>query len=220
MSCDHQTVSSWLDSYLEGRLSAEQKRRYDDALANCAECREVHRQGEVLFQLAAGWQDQDVPVWHRTAYAARPVHRQTAWLNWTAIGASCLSLLLVIFQFELSTEDGLTLSFGGRQAEQRVEQQLAQFQTATVDLLRDELSDFSEDQSAANQLLLAEWMDRSRQERRQDMEFLMTTWEAQRFQDRRQTDEHLSSLARNQIESDQFMNEFLQSVGYFERGSL
>lgn len=220
MSCNHLLVSTTLEDYLDGRLGGAQGRRFEEAMAACAQCREVHEQAVRLRSMAEQWQQSKVPRWHRTLWVTRPVRQGDNRLGWIALAASCCSLLLVLFRFELSVQDGLYISFGGKQAQQRMERQMAAIQTETVSLLGEELAAFMQQQDSANRLLLADWAESNRQERRQDMEFLMGSWEAQRFADRQRTEERLSYLARNQIESDQYLNELIETVGYTSRGPL
>jgi anti-sigma factor RsiW len=216
MSCDHQLINDHLVDYIEGRLDKPLRRACEQALVDCALCRDAHEQALSFTRLAAEWDDEAVPAWHRTRFAARPVQRQPAWLGWGALGTSCLTLLLVVFQLEISVDDGLLISFGGSQREAQLQAQLEmRWEALQADQnarLETELAAFATAQNSSNRLLLAEWMEQSRNERRQDVEFIMTAWESQRYRDLQRTDEQLGYLARNQIESDQYLNELAQNL--------
>lgn len=216
MSCDHQLLTDHLVDYIEGRLEQPLRRACELALVDCAVCRDAHEQALGFARLATDWEDEPVPAWNRGRFAARPVQRQPAWLHWGALGTSCLSLLLVVFQLEISVEDGLLISFGGSQREAQLQAQLeARWEVLQADQnarLETELAAFATAQGSANRLLLAEWMEQSRNERRQDVEFIMTAWESQRYRDLQRTDEQLGYLVRNQIESDQYLNELAQNI--------
>ncbi|MDT8399312.1 MAG: hypothetical protein RQ899_11915 [Pseudomonadales bacterium] len=215
MSCDHQLITDYLDAYIKGTLDPVLRKKCDEALLQCGRCHECHARALEFCHLSGQWEEQDVPSWHRVRYAVKP-RQQYNWLSWTALATSCLTLVLVVGKVEVSADRGLMISFGGQQSEARVQarvaQQLEMFRTVEKQVLETRFADFSQKQNSANLLLLADWQNRNRQERRQDMEFLMTSWERQRFQDRRQTDERLSYLAQNQIDSDQYLNELLRTA--------
>lgn len=216
MSCDHQLLTDHLIDYIEERLDQPLRRACEQVLDNCPVCRDAHEQARGFARLATEWDDEPVPAWHRTRFAARPVQRQPDWLQWGALGTSCLSLLLVVFQLEISVEDGLLISFGGSQREAQLQAQFdSRWEVLQADQnvrLETELAAFAAAQGSANRLLLAEWMEQSRNERRQDVEFIMTAWESQRNRDLQRTDEQLGYLVRNQIESDQYLNELAQNI--------
>lgn len=224
MSCDHQLMAERVCDYVEGSLPPSLKSRCDAALEHCAHCREIHAQALEFYQLAARWQDRPVPEWHRTRFAVQPPRRPTPWLSLASLAASGLALLMVVLQLEISTDNGLLISFGGSQTEARVQAQVAR-QLAAWGEARDgeidaRLSDFAQQQTALNRVVLAEWMDRSRDERRQDLSFILSAWETQRFRDQRQLDERLDYLATSQIESNEYLNELLRTVEFPQRGDL
>lgn len=224
MPCDHQLITLHLLDYIEGRLSGELRSKCEEALLHCPDCRASHEQALVFAGLSHEWQTQAVPKWHRTRFAVQPRRQQFNWLSWSALATSCLTLLLVVFQLEISTGDGLHISFGGAQRERQMQAalatQLEQFRSDSTQNIKEQLAEFSLGQNTANRLLLSEWLDKGRTERSQDMEFIMTTWESQRFADRQRTEEGLSYLARNQIQSDQYLNELLQNSASWQGDAL
>lgn len=223
MSCDHRLIEENLTDFLEGRLAPELARQCEAMVAACPHCAESCDQARRLYRLSEQWQPREVPGWHRTAWAVKPPVKQSGWVSWTAMATSCLAIVLVVLQLEVSTGNGLTISFGGQQAEQRlataVASAMADYRREQDLLLTARFDAFSEQQKLDNRLLLSEWADNSRQERRDDLNFIMSAWETQRFQDQRQINQRFSSLASNQIESDQVINDLMRNANYIQRGT-
>jgi len=218
MSCDHRFIEENLHDFLEGRLAPELDRQCRQILDNCAQCAQVYEQANALYRIGDQWQDVEVPEWHRARYAVKPPVQNSHWMNWAAMAASLCAVVLVVFQMEVSTDDGLTISFGGRLSEQRMEQSLAE----AIDTYRQEqdvqlttfLAEYADQQEISNQLLLSEWSDQNRRERRDDLNFIMSAWEDQRYEDQRQYNRRFDTLANNQIESDQFVNTLARNVNF------
>ena len=222
MSCDHKFIQENFMEFLEGKLAPALEAKGQAILDECPHCAETCARARHLYRLGEQWPERKVPDWHRTAFAVKPPVRETGWLSWAAMATSCIAVLLVVFRLEMTTGNGLTISFGGGQAEQRMEQMLAatiaQYQLEQDALLTARLDNFIQDQELANQLQLSEWSDNNRQERRNDMNFIMSAWETQRFQDQRQINSRLNTLASSQIESDQYINDLARNVNNTQRG--
>jgi preprotein translocase subunit SecD len=60
---------------------------------------------------------------------------------------------------------------------------------------------------------LANWIEKNRDERQQDIKFVMTGWQSQRYEDLKNVDQRFAYLADNQIENNQAINQLIQSVG-------
>ena len=222
MSCDHKLIQENLNDYLEGNLAPALARQCESAIAGCPHCADTCARARRLYRLGEAWQDRKVPDWHRTRHAVKPPVREPGWMNWAALATSCVAVLLVVFRLEITTGNGLTISFGGRQAEQRMEQAmaaaLAEYREEQALLLATRFDAFAEQQEISNQLLLSEWADNTRQERRDDLSFIMSAWETQRFQDQRQINRRFDTLASSQIESDRFINDLARNVNSTQRG--
>ena len=222
MSCDHKLIQENLTDFLEGKLAPELEARCESIIAACPHCAETCTKAQRLYRLGEQWRERQVPDWHRTAYAVKPPVREASWLSWGAMATSCLAILLVVFRLEVTTGNGLTISFGGGQAQQHMEQALAkaitQYQQQQDSVLAVRLEEFASQQELNNQLLLSEWSDLNRRERRDDLNFIMSAWETQRFQDQRQISRRFDTLASSQIESDQFINDLARNVNYTQRG--
>lgn len=224
MSCDHQLITDYLIDYLEGNLGDDLRQQCDAAIKNCSICSDTVQRAQTFSNFSTEWQSEPVPKWHRMNYLTRPTARPSHWLNWSAIATSCVAILLVVFRLEISTDNGLLISFGGGQEEERIRSeitaQLEDFKAAYEYNLNTKLAEFSNNQNIANRLLMSDWTEQNRQAWRQDLELLTTSWENQRFSDKQQTSEQFSYLTRNQIESDQVVNQLLRHVDLKERGSL
>lgn len=217
MSCDHQTLADHVCDYIEGKVPPVVRARCDDAVQNCAHCRDVHAQALEFYQLAGKWQDQAVPDWNRARFVVPPTRQpHGSWLGWSALAASVTAICLVLLRVEISTDEGLLISFGGTQTEARVQAlvaaELARHDTEHELLLDARFDEFSADQLVANQLLLARWQEATRAERRQELGLLMASWQSQRFEDQQEVINQLTTLANDQIESNQYINVLLRNA--------
>jgi hypothetical protein len=225
MSCDHQILTDHVWAWIEGSLSPEQSARCEDAVRHCAQCRDSHAQALEFHQLAARWQEQQVPHWNRARFAIPPARpARGVWLNLGALAASLTAIFLVLLRVEISTTNGLWISLGGSQTEARVQElladELARYTAAQELLVETRLTEFAADQLNANQLLLARWQESGRAERRQELGFLMSSWQAQRFQDQQEFNNQLNQLTNSQIENTQYLNALMQNVTLNRRNGL
>ena len=222
MSCDHQTLAEHVCDYIDGKVPPVVRTRCDEALQHCAHCREIHAQALEFHALAGSWRDQPVPDWSRARFAVAPARpAQASWLAWGALAASVMAIFLVLLRVEVSTTNGLLISFGGTQTEARVQElvaaELARHTAEQDVLLAVRLDDFTADQLTANQLLFARWQDTVRAERRQELGLLVAAWQSQRIEDRQEFNSQLTSLASDQIESNQYLNALLQNAALLRR---
>jgi len=219
MLCDHQLVIEHINDYVENKIkSPELKRQMEQMFEQCSDCRETHQQCVKMYQMSHDWQEQPVPEWHRTNFAVRPPVKSSLWLNLSSLATSSLAILMVIFQLEINSGvNGLTISFGGSQAESKiaemVESQLAEYKNQQQKEFQLQMKNELEKQDTRTKLRLATWMEKSREERQQDLKFVMTGLESQRYEDRKQIDQQVAYLADNQIENNQVINQLIQSVG-------
>jgi hypothetical protein len=222
MSCDHQVLADHVCDYIEGKVSPVLRARCDEAVQQCAHCRAIHAQALEFYQLAAEWREQAAPDWNRARFAVAPARQpQGPRLSWMALAASVTAIVLVLLRVEISTADGLLISFGGSQTDARVQALVAaelDRHVAAQDLLLEaRFNEFASDQLSANQLLLARWQETSRAERRQELGFLMSSWQSQRFEDQQQFNNQLTSLTNDQIENNQYLNALLQNAAFPRR---
>ncbi|MGX5174743.1 anti-sigma factor family protein [Aliikangiella sp. IMCC44653] len=216
MLCDHQLVSEHLIDYCEGKLSSTNRNLFEQAIEQCDDCRETYRQAMVLPELAKQWHEQSVPEWHRTEFAVRPRATKASWLNWTALGASACAILMVLFQVNINAHNGgIQITFGGQadaQIEELVEQRLAEFKQQQNLLLEARFVAQTDKLTTANKLLMADLMEKTRDERREDLNFIITGIQTQRYEDQQKVEQRLSYLAENQIENNQYLNQLIQSA--------
>lgn len=225
MSCDHQLIAEHICDYIEGNLPPALAAGCSAALQHCAHCSGVHARALEFCQLASGWQEQPVPDWPRARPALQPPGTQAQrWPAFAALATSLCVAALVLLQVEVSTANGLWISFGGQQTDARVravlDAELARY-TATRDgVLEARLAEFTASQSIANELLFARWQEENRDERREELGFLMSGWQAQRYEDYQALNTQLGRLSSGQRETSQYLNALLQTVANDRRNDL
>lgn len=217
MSCDHQLLAEHVCDYIDGTLPPAVRARCDEALLHCGHCRDIHAQAREFLMLAGSWREQPVPDWNRARFAVAPArHAHGSWPAWSALAASIVAIALVLLRVEVSTANGLLISFGGTQTDSRVQAlvaaELERHAAAQEVLLDARLDDFTAEQLTANQLLFARWQETLRAERRQELGLLVASWQSQRFEDRQEIDTRLTSLASDQIENTQYLNALLRNA--------
>jgi len=217
MLCDHQLVIEHVNDYVEDKVSIELKQQMEQTFEKCSDCRETYQQCVKMYQMSHNWQEQAVPEWHRTSFAVRPPVKSSNWLNWSSLATSSLAILMVIFQLEINSGvNGVTISFGGNQAESKiatmVESQLAEYKNQQQKQFQIKMENELEKQDTRTKLRLATWMEKNREERQQDLKFVMSGWQSQRFEDRKLIDQQVAYLADNQIENNQVINQLMQKV--------
>lgn len=217
MSCDHEVMAQHVCDYIEGKAPPVIRTRCGEALQQCAHCREIHAQALEFHALAGSWRDEPVPDWNRARFAVAPARAsQRYWPAWGALAMSIVAIMLVLLRVEVSTTNGLLISFGGTQTESRVQElvaaELERHAAAQALLLDARLDDFTADQLTTNQLLFARWQETARAERRQELGLLVASWQSQRIEDRKELDGQITSLASDQIENNQYLNALLQNA--------
>lgn len=220
MHCDHKIVSEHLLDYIDAgynqsKLSPAVQKQVEQALNQCDSCQSAYRQAINLHQAAHAWTEQPVPEWHRTEYAVRPRQNSLSWLNWSAMATSTLAILMVIFQVQITTHDnGFNIAFGGAantQVTALVEQKLAQYKKQQALMLDARFVAENDKYIMANKIMLVDIMQQTRNERHDDLSFLITGIQTQRFEDQNKVEKRLAYLADNQIENNQYINQLMQS---------
>jgi 23S rRNA pseudoU1915 N3-methylase RlmH len=120
---------------------------------------------------------------------------------------------MVIFNVQLiSNESGLHISFAGAPEQQQVKS-IVQSETAKLEqAFNKKLQLALNAQQASTRLMLADWLEKTRQERRDDLNFLITGIQTQRLEDQQELESRLSLIAENQLQNSQFINQFIQSA--------
>lgn len=217
MSCDHLLIATHVIDMLDNTLPPALKERCEQTIQQCEHCRDVYTQAQRYAQMAADWKDQEVPEWNRARHAVLPVRRdQAPWLSWGALAASVAAVMLVVLRVEVSTANGLMISFGGKQTETIVQQQvaaaLASYSAEQQTQLDARFAEFTQGQATSTELLFSRWQDTNRAERRQELNYLLTGWQNQRYQDQRVVSAQLTELASDQIANRQDLNAIMQTV--------
>ncbi len=216
MRCDHKLVSEHLIDYIDNQLSPTVKKQFEQSIDNCSDCMATYHQALQMQQAAFKWQNEPVPNWHRTEYAVRPKQSSNGWLNWGAMATSTLAILMVVFQVNIqSSETGFSVAFGGQsnaQVEKLVNDRINQYQQSQAALLDARLASQTEKLQAANKIAMNDLLVKTRDERRDDLSFLVTGIQSQRQQDKSKINQRLTAIAENQIENNQYLNQLIQSA--------
>lgn len=216
MLCDHQLINTHLFDYIDEKLSPAVKKQVEQAINNCQHCQETYHQALQLHQSSYQWVDQPVPNWHRTRYAIKPQQRAFNWLSWGALATSTAAILMVIFQVQINTSDkGINIAFGNQinsQVESLVEKKMLEYKKQQALLLDARFVAESDKQATANQLMMVKLVEKTRNERRDDLNFLITGIQTQRFEDQAKVEKRINYLAENQIENNQYINQLVQSA--------
>jgi len=170
-----------------------------------------------LSQAAIEWQPQAVMPWHRTSYAVKPHQSANNWVSWGALVTSSMAILMVFFQLTIDfNPSGIQISFAEGHSKQQIQDlvatELLNYQQQQDKLFNQKMQQAIEKQNTLASLRLAEWLEKNRLERQQDIRFVMTGWQSQRYHDQETVDQQLSYIAENQIANNQAINQLLQTT--------
>ena len=124
-----------------------------------------------------------------------------------------LVLVLVLVNAQVSTSKGLQVSFGEKDfltnadLEQKITSLQSQLNDQQSEQLQRNVANLSSRQVATNQLLLKTILERSREERREDIDTLLTNWYLSQNYQTEQTNESLRTLLFNQVEDRRNINQ-------------
>ncbi len=215
MHCDHQLITTHIYDYIDGKLTPTVGKQVELALSQCDTCQSTYRKAVDLLQISQQWTDQAVPEWHRTEYAVRPRQNKSTWISWSALATSTLAIVMVLFQVQITSSDnGFTIAFG-KQTDAQIaillDRKLNQYKQEQANLLEAKFATQTTVQMNNNKLLVADILEKSREERRDDLSFLITGIQTQRFEDQQKVEKRLAYLADNQIENNQFINNLIET---------
>ncbi|MFN3235968.1 MAG: zf-HC2 domain-containing protein [Pseudomonadales bacterium] len=201
MNSDCQDIRLMLPDQVDGRLSSLQQQKLDQHLNHCEDCSEQLASLWQMQALASHWQDQAVPNWQRRQL----FFAEKSWwpnLQWLSSFASVLVLVLVLTNASIDTSDGLKIQFGESSGltEAEVSALLAELDDRQSQRLDDTVATLNTQQAAANQLLIRTILDRSRSERKEELNTLLTVWDYAQDQRNQKTQESLSVLFASQVE--------------------
>jgi hypothetical protein len=209
-SCDQSR--NLLMDLIEDTLNPLQKQSVEMHLSHCEDCNSTLQYWWEMQSLSTRWQDEKVPQWARrkTFFESYP------WLpklQMASTFATMLVLVLVLGNAEVSTSNGFQVTFGEKDLltntdlEQKITRLQSQFNDQQSEQLQRNVADLSSRQLATNQLLLKTILARSREERREDIDTLMTNWYSSQNHQTEQTNESLRTLLFNQVEDRRNINQ-------------
>lgn len=203
-----------LMDFIDKNLNPLQKQCMDQHLSHCEDCNASMQQLWEMQGIATQWQDESVPRWERR----KTFFESYEWfpkLQLASTFATMLVLVLVLGNAQISTSDGLKISFGEDEKnyltrsdlEQKISLLQDQLNIQQREQLQKNVSDLTSRQAATNQLLLRTILNRSREERREDMDTLMTNLYLSQNQQTESTNKSLRTLLVNQLEDRRNINQ-------------
>ena len=209
-SCDQSR--NLLMDFVDNTLNPLQKQSMELHLSHCEDCNNTLQDWWEMQALSTRWQDVQVPHWARR----KTFFESYRWLPKLQIAstfATMLVLVLVLGNAQITTTNGLQIGFGGTNfltnsdLEQKITKLQNQLKDQQSEQLQRNVADLSSRQLATNQLLLKTILERSREERREDIDTLLTNWYSSQNQQTEQTNESLRALLINQVEDRRNINQ-------------
>lgn len=163
------------------------------------------------------WLDEEVPEWHRTAFAARVQHKSTNWMNWISFATSMAAIFLVLFRIQIvSNSDGYQVSFGEQTDKVTFRRQadayLDDWQAEQIAFIDHRLLEFENQQLQQNQQVMTAALDFTRDERRNDLNQLTSYFLQQRTKDRVRSQSQYRHLVDSQAEDRQAIDTLYASI--------
>ncbi|MFT7687522.1 MAG: hypothetical protein ACI9FB_002878 [Candidatus Azotimanducaceae bacterium] len=204
-----------LMDFVDNTLNPLQKQSVEMHLGRCEDCTSNLQDCWEMQALSTSWQDEKVPHWARR----KTFFEGYQWLpklQMASTFATMFVLVLVLGSAQISTTNGLQISFGQKDflTNSDLEQKITSLQDQLYDQqsiqLQRNVADLSSRQVATNQLLLKTILERSREERREDIDTLATNWYLSQNQQTEQTNDSLRALLINQVEDRRNINQINQ----------
>ncbi len=213
----YEELVSLLPDYLDNRLSQRERQWVTEALATSDELRRALASLEDLHQARAEWQDEEVPQWHRTAFAARGRKSTDNWMNWLSMATSMVAILLVVFRIQVvSNTDGYQVSFGDSTEKVTFKRQadayLDDWQAEQIAYIDHRLLEFENVQLQQNQQFITTALDFNREERRQDISQLTHYLVKQQANNQLLTKSQYQKLYNSQSENHQAIETLYASL--------
>jgi hypothetical protein len=213
----YEELVALLPDYLDNKLSQRERQWVTEALKTSDELRRALSSLEDLHQARAGWQDEEVPHWHRTAFAARNRNTSGNWMNWLSLATSMAAILLVVFRIQVvSNTDGYQVSFGDSTDKVTFKRQadayLDDWQAEQIAYIDHRLLEFENLQLQQNQQFITTALDVNRMERRQDISQLTRYLVKQQANNRLLTASQYQKLYNSQSENHQAIETLYASL--------
>ena len=185
---------------MDSTINVDTREEVNAHLDQCEACAALMARLWEMNAMSTRWSEQRVPHWNRRA----------AWFDSVAFWpilqvasafASILVVVLVLAQVQVSTGDGLTVTFGNSYMRaEDVRAELAQFKQDQQFQLATSIDRLTSQQAASNQLVLNTVLRSSREERQEEMENLLTTLNDAQDQQYQHTESSLRYLVASQLE--------------------
>lgn len=191
---------------VDNSASVLQKQLIDHHLAQCDDCNDSLQQLWQAQSLATRWDEENVPCWPRREIFFGSLR----WWPNVQIASTFMTFLVLVFVLadaRVSLENGLSISFGRDlyMTQDEFNHRVSSLQTELLAQQRNQLqtnvTNLATQQSATNQLLLRTILERSREERHDELDTLMTTWDLVQNQQSKQTRENMRTLVDDQVET-------------------
>jgi len=213
----YEEIVALLPDYLDNKLSSRERQWIDEALENSDELRSALSSLQDLHQAKSSWRDEQVPEWHRTAFAARVQKKSNNWMNWVSFATSVAAILLVVFRIQVvSNTDGYQVSFGASTDKVAFKRQadayLDDWQAEQIAYMDHRMLEFENVQLQQNQQLMAAALNVNRKERRQDINQLTNYFVKQQTSDRVLTQTQYKKLFNSQTEDRQAIDTLYASL--------
>jgi len=213
----YKEIVALLPEYLNGTLSQRQNQWVSEALQGSEELRKALASLEDLNQAQNNWVDEEIPNWHRTAFAARVPHKPTNWMNWISLATSMAAIFLVVFRIQIvSNTDGYQVSFGEQidkvAFRTQAEAYLDDWQIEQTAYLDHRFLEFENQQLQQNQQVMTAALDYSRDERRKDLNQLTNYFVQQRSKDRNKSQAQYRQLIDSQTQDRQAIETLYASI--------
>jgi hypothetical protein len=206
-----------LFDFVDGNLPPLEQQIVDQHLQHCESCNLELGNIWNLQSRASHWSDKRVPRWNKKQFFFEP----SPWpmrMQWVTSFASVFVLILVLTEARISTVDGLTVDFAGRDAlyvsQSDLTEQITRAQLQQQAELDTSVQKLTGQQITTNQLLLRTVLDTSRQERREDLGNMLVLWEEAQDQRAMSTEDSLRFLIASQVQDRreiQDLNEALET---------
>ena len=170
-----------------------------------------------LQQAKNQWQDEEIPNWHRTAFAARVQHKSTDWMNWLSMATSMAAIFLVVFRIQVvSNADGYQVSFGEQidkvAFRKQAESYLDDWQMEQAAYLDHRFLEFENQQLQQNQQIMTAALDFNRDERHKDLNQLTSYFVQQHSIDKAKSQTRYRQLYDNQTEDREAIQTLYASI--------
>jgi len=213
----YEEIVALLPDYLDNKLSKRQNQWVTEALNSSEDLRKALASLEDLHQAKKQWHDEEIPNWHRTAFAARVQHKPIHWMNWISMATSMAAIFLVVFRIQVvSNVDGYQVSFGEQidkvAFRKQAESYLDDWQMEQTAFLDHRFLEFENQQLLQNQQVMTAALDFNRDERRNDLNQLTSYFVQQRSIDKANSQTRYRQLYANQTEDREAIQTLYASI--------